>query len=548
MRGNLFRLGELRSVTLKGIIFTRFRIASHRLTHSTPAQSSTVLPQTPILEVRGLDKCYGAIPVLQDISLSFAPGEIVGLIGENGAGKSTFAKCITGITPATAGEFAFAGTAMPFPDISTAQKLGIITLPQEFNLINGLTVAENIFLGRELGKFGFVNHREMNRQATELLGQLECNISPEMPVAELSVANRQFVEIAKALSQQCRFMILDEPTTVLNRDEVVRLFKVMRQLRDRGTTLLFVSHKLRELLEICSRIVILRDGQVVSDTPASALDEQEMARRMVGRELNSLYPPKHTPAPEAPVILKASGITSGSAVREVSFDLRAGEILGFSGLVGSGRTELAECIAGLRKIDQGTLTFADAERRFKSPRDAVKCGIAYLSEDRQGAGILGGFSIAANTTLTSLKNYCFGGWISTTQENQAADKYIHRFHIKAPNAHTLLNQLSGGNQQKVAIAKGLDTAPRLFIFDEPTRGIDVSARSEIYAFIKQLLEQGIACILISSDLDEVRGMCNRIAVMHEGRLAGILTGEQCTEEEIMYLSTGIKEKSIERHE
>lgn len=479
------------------------------------------------------------MPVLHGINLQFRAGEIVGLIGENGAGKSTFAKCITGLTPATSGDFYFNGKQMPFPTIQRAQQLGIINLPQEFDLINNLTIAENIFLGREPRRLGFLKRREMNERSAEYLSALQCDLSPTDEVGELGVANRQFVEIAKALSQDCRFLILDEPTTVLNRDEVERLFKIMRQLKTEGTTQLFVSHKLHELLEICDRIVILRDGEVVSDTPASELTEAEMARRMVGREVSSMYPPKHLPAAGAEILLEVNNLSAGDAVREVSFQLKRGEILGFSGLVGAGRTELAECLCGIREIDSGTIKFNGQIRRFKTPSAAVAAGISYLSEDRQGAGILADSTITDNATLVSLSRYSAFGVLRRRLMNQAADAYISRFHIKAEDCNTRLADLSGGNQQKVAIAKGLDTQPQLFIFDEPTRGIDVSARSEIYAFIHELLEAGIACILISSDLEEVRGMCPRIAVMHEGRLAGILDGDECTEERIMFYSTGL---------
>lgn len=491
-----------------------------------------------LLEVRNLQKSYGTVPVLHGISLEFRKGEIVGLIGENGAGKSTLAKCINGLESITAGELLMNGKVVLHNSILLARELGIITIPQEFDLEEDLTVAENIFLGREpTNRLGLLDRKAMERQAAEYLARLDCHLPPDTLVHDLGVAEKQFVEIAKALSQDCRVMILDEPTTVLNREEVERLFQVMRNLRNQGATLIFISHKLREVREICDRVVVLRDGNLVADRPIDQWTEAEMARQMVGRELTELYPPKHIADANAEMLLEVKQLTSGKTVQDVSFSLRKGEILGFAGLVGAGRTEVAECLAGLRPIDNGDICFNRKHLNRYSPKDAVKAGISYLSEDRQGSGILLGFSVAANTTLVSLKKYCHP-FLSRREENQQTEKYIRHFNIKADSPERRLDELSGGNQQKVAIAKGLDTAPKLFIFDEPTRGIDINAKSEVYRFIHDLLERGISCILISSDLEEVLGMCPRVAVMHEGRLAGILDGDALTEENVMLLATG----------
>ncbi len=497
------------------------------------------MPESPsILAVRDLHKSYGMIPVLHGISLEFHAGEIVGLIGENGAGKSTLAKCINGLEEITSGELLVNGNSLKHNNVHQARRLGIITIPQEFDLENDLTVAENIFLGREpTTRLGLLDRKAMERQAAEYLARLNCQLAPDAIVRDLGVAEKQFVEIAKALSQQCRMMILDEPTTVLNRDEVERLFAVMRTLRNQGATLVFVSHKLNEVREICDQVVVLRDGKLVADRPIDQWTEAEMARQMVGRELKELYPPKHLVAKDAEVLLEVRNLTSGKAVRDVSFTLHKGEILGFAGLVGAGRTELAECLYGIRGIDNGSIYFNNKELHIYSPQDSVTAGISYLSEDRQGSGVLSDFTIAANITLPSLKKYCHP-FLSFHEENLQASKYIRQFNIKADSPERRLDELSGGNQQKVAIAKGLDTEPQLFIFDEPTRGIDISAKSEVYRFIHDLLERGISCILISSDLEEVLGMCPRVAVMHEGRLAGLLEGDALTEENVMLLATG----------
>lgn len=499
----------------------------------------SAVPDDIMLEVRDLRKSYGSVEVLHGVSLRIRGGEAVGLIGENGAGKSTLAKCINGLTGFSGGALCLDGRQLHRQDVFSAQASGIITIPQEFDLENDLTVAENIFLGREpANAFGIIRRRQMAAQAADYLGQLSCSISTGAMVRDLGVAEKQFVEIAKALSRHCRLLILDEPTTVLNREEVERLFAVLRRLKENGTALLFISHKLHEVLELCDRVAVLRDGVMVHDSPLSGLTAQNLAELMVGRQLSSLYPPLHHPDPSSPVLLQVQDLSSGKAVRGVSFSLRRGEILGFAGLVGAGRTELAECLYGIRRLDGGRMVFDGRDCAFRSPAEAVAAGISYLSEDRQGTGLIGGFSVAGNITLVSLARYCHP-FISRRQLSRCAAEYIRRFRIKTRSPDTPICDLSGGNQQKAAIARGLDTRPKLFIFDEPTRGIDVNAKSEVYAFIHGLLEEGIACIMISSDLEEVIGMCPRIAVMHEGRLAGILEGADRTEEKIMYLATNV---------
>lgn len=500
-------------------------------------------PDKSILAVCDLHKSYGSIEILHGVTLALPRGEAVGLIGENGAGKSTLVKCINGLTPFDSGHMDCDGKRLFRLDAAAARAHGIITIPQEFNLEEDLTVAENIFLGREpTSRFGFIRHREMRRKAAEYLQRLNCGIDPAQPVRSLGVAEKQFVEIAKALSQQCRLLILDEPTTVLNHEEVQRLFEVLEKLKEDGTALLFISHRLPEVLQLCERVAVLRDGALVHEGAASGLTAQALAELMVGRKLSSLYPPLHRCPPDAPELLRVENLSSGRQVRNVSFTLRKGEILGLAGLVGAGRTELAECLYGVRPMDGGAITFAGNRLQPRSPSDSVQAGISYLPEDRQGTGLLADFTVADNITLVSLARYCHP-FISESQIEARAASYIARLHLKTRSARTPIRDLSGGNQQKAAIARGLDTLPQLFIFDEPTRGIDVNAKHEVYAFIRQLLEEGIACIMISSDLEEVIGMCPRIAVMHEGRLAGFLEGDERTENSIMYLATGTAAQS-----
>ncbi len=493
-----------------------------------------------ILETTNLAKSYSGVPVLTGISIQVRKGVVLGIIGENGAGKSTFIKCLNGMTEPSSGEIRFMGQAWGNCSVAGAIAEGLVTIPQEFNLVNDLNVYENLFLGHELRTpLGLLDRRRMRRRAAELLAELEADIPPDRLVGSLGVAEKQMVEIAKALTSPCRLLIMDEPTTVLNQNEVATLFKVMRRLKESGVSILYISHKLKEVKTICDEVVVLRDGQFISHDPIDALDEAEMARRMVGRELHQMFPPKVSPAPDAQVVLDVRHLTVPGVLEDVTFSLRQGEILGFAGLVGSGRTELAETLYGIRKATAGTVEFFGRPGRFSSPQEALKAGLAYLSEDRQGTGILTEFPLAANVTLASLKAYCHP-FIRKKEEAAKAESYIEKFRIKTDSLQTQLKNLSGGNQQKVSIAKNLDTSPRLFIFDEPTRGIDINAKSEVYAFIRELVSTGVSCILISSDLEEVLGLCERIAVMRGGRLAGILEGDKLTDEEIMYLATGVK--------
>ncbi len=493
-----------------------------------------------LLETDSLAKAYDGVPVLSDISIQVKPGIILGIIGENGAGKSTFTKCLNGMTQPSGGRVIFLGEELRDLSVAGAIAKGIVTIPQEFNLVSDLNVYENIFLGHEpRNAWGLLDRPAMRAKARELLGTLNAQLDPERRLATLSVAEKQMVEIAKALTSPCRLLIMDEPTTVLNQREVATLFTVMRRLRDQGTSILYISHKLKEVSDICDEVVVLRDGQFISHTPASDLDEAEMARRMVGRDMSQLFPPKCAPPADAECILDVRGLHVPGLLHDVSFRLRRGEILGFAGLVGSGRTELAETLYGLHPVQSGSITLFGRPYRPTSPAQAIAAGLAYLSEDRQGSGVLVDFSVANNVTLASLRQYC-RPFISKSRENAQTQHYIDAFHIKAPGTDAPLRSLSGGNQQKVAIAKGLDTAPKLFIFDEPTRGIDINAKSDVYAFIRRLVDQGISCLLISSDLEEVIGMCSRIAVMRAGSIAGEVSGDRLNEEEIMYLATGVK--------
>ncbi len=494
----------------------------------------------PLIKISALTKSYSGVIVLKNVSFSIPEASIVGLIGENGAGKSTLIKCVNGVTRPDSGSILFDGREILPVTIASALKHGIVTIPQEFNLADPMTVTDNVFLGHELKKHGFLDRVAMRKRTRELLAELHCAVSPDAEVSALSIAQKQIVEIARAINRECRLLIMDEPSTVLNPPEVENLFRIMRAMREHGISILYVSHKLSEVREICDRVAVLRDGEFISDDPASELTVKEMANRMVGRELNRIFPPKTNTEKSGVPALSLENLSHGKRVRGISLDLHKGEILGLAGLGGAGRTELAETVYGIRARTGGSVKVDGVEKDIRSPAEAVAAGIAYLTEDRQKSGVIQSFSLARNISLISLKKYCSGPFIRHKKEERSAREYVERFRIKAPSVTAPIRELSGGNQQKGAIAKSLDASPGIFLFDEPTRGIDIHSRGEIYHFIHSLAESGMACLVISSDLEEIIGLCPRVAVMREGALAGVLEGEHINEKEIMYLATGVQ--------
>jgi len=496
-----------------------------------------------LLRLRGLRKEFAGHPVLRDVDAELRRGEILGLIGENGAGKSTLVKILAGIHPATAGAVELDGRPVVFRSPSDARRAGVSLVPQEFNLAPDLSVAENVFLGAELRtRLGTLDRGRMRARTVELLAELGATASPDDRIDVLSAAQKQLVEVAKALAFEARLVILDEPTTMLTRREIERLFAVMRGLRLRGLSLVYVSHKLAEVKAICDRVLVLKDGELVHEAAIADIDPPEMARRMVGRELREIYPPRgRRPGPP---VLEVRGLSSPGAFSDVSFTVRRGEILGFAGLVGSGRTETAEALMGLRP-SSGEVRVDGADARARSALQAVRRGLGYLSEDRGGSGILPGFPIAENVTLVSLRDYCGRlGWLDGGREEASARAWRDRFHVRAPDLRAPLESLSGGNQQKVSLAKTLDPAPRVVMVDEPTRGVDVAAKQEIYRFLAELAEKGAAVLLVSSELEEILGLSDRVVVMREGRIAGELAGAAITEHQIMYLATGIEAPEV----
>ncbi len=499
------------------------------------------MDETPnILELEGIVKEFSSVRVLDRVSMSIRQGEIMGLIGENGAGKSTLIKIVTGIYQKTEGTVRLDGKQVNIPDYITAKGLGIGIVPQEFNLINYLTVYENIFLGNERNRGIFLDKSAMRGEARAQLAALKMPLDVDKAVSDLSVAEKQMVEIAKAMVLDARILIFDEPTTTLTAVEVQHLFALMRKLKEQGVTMIFISHKLGEVLSICDRVTVLRDGILVSVDPVADLDTTIMARKMVGRDFSQVFPEKVDSSGKPP-ILEVENLSCPVLPKDVSFTLRKGEILGFAGLVGAGRTETMEAVMGLRKIEGGTIRLDGKEVRIHHPREAVDHGLAYISEDRQGKGIVMDYDIPKNISLISLKEkYKKRGLIDKAKEAESSEHYIKEFNIVAASKRAALRFFSGGNQQKVYLARWMDTKPRILILDEPTRGIDINAKREIYEFIHRLAEDGISCIIISSEMEEVIGMCDRVYVMREGRIAGCLVKEQVTEENIVFNATGIQ--------
>jgi ribose transport system ATP-binding protein len=471
----------------------------------------------PLFAVEGLCKSYGGNRVLDGVSLTVRPGRIVGLIGENGAGKSTLVKCILGLVPADAGRI--------------DRRATVAAIHQELSLAGGLSVAANLFLGRERRTpLGTLDHRAMRRDAAAVFARLAVEIDPGAEVDSLSVAQMQWVEIARALSIDARLLILDEPTALLNCGESEKLFGILRELKARGHAMLFISHKLDEVAALCDELVVLRDGVVVS-AGAERLAPREMARRMVGRELAALYPPRG--ASRAETALRLEGGFGGS------FDLRAGEILGVAGLAGQGQAELGETLAGFRPLRDGQLTVQGLPVRFRSPRMARAAGIGYLAADRLRDGIWRDFTVAEHVGLGDLPRYTRHGHLRRAAMRSAAERFIAAFRIRCRGPAAKVGELSGGNQQKVSMAKVLGAEPRVVVFNEPTQGVDVGARQEIYTFIAGLAARGVSVLLVSSDLQELIGLCRRVLVMRAGRLAGCVGEESLTEESLIYLATGV---------
>ncbi|AWK83511.1 ribose ABC transporter ATP-binding protein RbsA [Photobacterium damselae] len=490
----------------------------------------------PILALEGIEKAFPGVKALDNACLNVYPGRVMALMGENGAGKSTLMKVLTGIYSKDAGEIRYQGAPVHFHGPRHSQEAGISIIHQELNLIPELTIAENIFLGREkTNAFGGIKWAEMYREADALLKRLNVKHSSRQLLGELSLGEQQMVEIAKALSFKSQVIIMDEPTDALTDTETESLFNVINELRSEGCGIVYISHRLKEIFEICDDITVLRDGKFIGECRVADTDEDGLIEMMVGRRLDEQYP--RIAVKHGTTCLEVKNLT-GSGINDVSFTLDRGEILGISGLMGAGRTELMKVIYGALTRESGDVILDGKIINPISPQDGLANGIAYISEDRKGDGLILGLSVKENMSLCALEQLSNGIKIDQQQEVIAVEDFIRLFNIKTPTRDQIIGNLSGGNQQKVAIAKGLMTKPKVLILDEPTRGVDVGAKKEIYQLINQFKADGMSIILVSSEMPEVLGMSDRILVMHEGRISGEFTPEEANQEKLLACAVG----------
>ena len=490
-----------------------------------------------ILKMQGIQKYFPGVHALDDAQLEIRSGEVMGLIGENGAGKSTLMKILTGIYPKDGGTIEYFGEQIEINGPKDAQNRGICIVHQELNLMQHLTVADNIFIGRESTKGIFLDKADQNRRTQELLDSLHLTIDPKAEVRTLSVAKQQMVEIAKALSyNDTKILILDEPSAVLTDTEIDDLFTFVNQLKATGVGIIYISHRMDELKRITDRITVMRDGQYVGIRETAVTEISEIVRMMVGRTIYEEPKTCSAVPADAPVILECEHLNSWQ-VKDVSFKLKKGEILGFSGLMGAGRTETMRLLCGADPMDSGVIKVNGKQVKIKNPKDAVELGIGYLSEDRKRYGLCLNLSITDNTIMTSINKLFKGFFVNEAKADKASEEYIEKIRTKTPSTKTKVGSLSGGNQQKVVISKWLLRDCDILIFDEPTRGIDVGAKSEIYKLMNQLAQEGKSIIMISSDMPELLRMSDRIVVMCEGRVTGELDISEATQENIMTFAT-----------
>lgn len=499
-----------------------------------------------ILAAHRISKSFGNNQVLFDVDLELRAGEVHALLGENGAGKSTLVKILSGFLAQSDGDTLVDGEQQHFKSCADAEALGVVLTHQELNLADQLTVEENIFLGRERRRGLFLNKQTMRQLAAEALATLEADIDPTARVQDLNTSNQQMVEIAKAVSRRLRVLIMDEPTAALTDSETQVLFALIKRLRDQGVAILYISHKLYEISQLADVVTILRDGRLVASEKATALSRDEMATLMVGREISEMYPPKTEKPSADDIVLEARDIKVPGAVQTASFTLRRGEVLGFGGVVGSGRTALMEGLLGLRPGITGAFRVNGVETRMRNLADAVAHGITYLTEDRKGKGLVLNMGLRPNLTLLNLRAYC-QPLISRRREQAAFQSAAETFDIRQQSELQDAGELSGGNQQKLLLAKAMSIEPDIVIINEPTRGIDVGTKQQIYQFIHTLSEQGKSVILISSEMPELIGLSHRMAVMCAGVLAGVLEGDDINEQEIMRYASGIKGKGAAGH-
>jgi ribose transport system ATP-binding protein len=491
----------------------------------------------PILRVEGISKGFPGVQALKDVHLEVRAGEVLVLVGENGAGKSTLMKILSGIYTRDEGTIIFEGEPVELTSPLQAQQLGITIIHQELNMMPDLTVAQNIYIGREPRTGPFLSERALNRRAEELLQRLDIKLDPRRRVGELTVAEQQMVEIAKALSFNAKVLIMDEPTSALTDTEVETLFVLIEQLKQRGTGIVYISHRMDELRRLADRVSVLRDGAYIGSLDKSEINVPRIIEMMVGRAIDEGTRPDAREHSGDPIVLDVQGLSTKTLLKDVSFQLHRGEILGFAGLMGAGRTETARAIIGADRKDGGTITVAGKLVHIRQPEDAVKRGIGYLSEDRKLLGLMLEQDVTFNTVLASLDSYANAiGWMGDRKAKNQTKDYVQQLRVKTPSVNQIVKLLSGGNQQKVVIARWLMRDCDILIFDEPTRGIDVGAKEEIYRLMQQLAASGKSIIVISSELPEILRVANRIAVFANGRITGTLRNEEASQEKIMQLA------------
>ena len=491
------------------------------------------------LVLQNITKDYPGVKALDNVSISFRKGEVHALVGENGAGKSTLIKTVSGVIRPTSGKIIFEGKEYSAMNPTLSRELGIAVVYQELIQFDAMSVADNIFMGTNVGVHnGIVSVAEREKRAAELLSHFDVHFSPSTWIRELSVANRQVVEIAKAMSQEAKVVIMDEPTAAITVDEQRQLFKIVRMLKEKGVTVIYISHRMEELFEICDRVSVLRDGQYVATLDIKDTDKQGLINLMVGRELSETYPSK--PPCQDKVVLHTEHLC-GNGLTDINIELHQGEILGFAGLVGAGRTELMHLLYGAARKTSGKVFLGDREVDFHSPYDGLHAGIGLIPEDRKVQGCFLEKPLFWNISISNIKRLSHGSFIDRKAEMKQAEEYKQKMRIKTPNMTQRAMSLSGGNQQKVVIAKAMADLPDILIFDEPTRGIDVGARHEIYEMMVELTNQGKSILMVSSDMEELLGMSERIVVLYEGHQTGVVEKKDFSQERIMALASGMVE-------
>ncbi len=490
-----------------------------------------------ILKMQGIQKYFSGVHALKGVNFELKAGEVHALMGENGAGKSTLIKVLCGIHKKDGGTIEYLGEEVSYDHIGLSQDAGISVIHQELNMMNHLTVAQNMFIGREFMKNGLIDDKGMEEEAQRQFEKMGVKIDPSAKLGDLTVGKQQMVEITKAISRDCKLLVLDEPTAALTLPEVEELFKIMNELRDKGIGMIYISHRMDEITRISDRVTVMRDGEYVGTVNTADVTKDDIVKMMVGRVIMGEQKPHSNVPADAPVVLEVKHLNAGREVKDVSFTLRKGEILGFAGLMGAGRTEVARALYGADRKQTGEIFINGKKVKLNTPEQAVKHGICYLSEDRKRFGLMLHKSVTENSAIASVDDYIRGGLINDAAMREASAKANELLRTKTPSMEQLLKNLSGGNQQKVIIARWLMKNSDIFIFDEPTRGIDIGAKSEIYNLMDELVKQGKSIIMISSELPEVLRMSDRVLVMCEGRKTGELDIAEATQENIMQLAT-----------